>query len=209
MRKIVTVFISLLLVSQVFGQVDSIPQKLKQIEQEINEISKKQTDLLSKASVNSPATPTVAPGCSDCGHQTSWKQKVVIGMPVLLFVTVIIFVALKLKAEGYQLKNALEDEPIITNVPNPAYDATTNPGAPSTVQEKEHTQSTSRLIAFLSGMCAIVISISTVTYYFYMYFHTGHEPNIEKLYDILLALGIGVTPYALNKVASSISSNKT
>jgi hypothetical protein len=181
MRKIVTVFISLLAMSHVFGQVDSTLLKLKQLDQKINEISKKQGDLLAKATLVPSATQTVAAGCEDCERQTSWKQKVVIGMPVLLFVIAMIFVTLKLKGEGYQLKNALEDEPIITNVANPAFDATNNPNAPTTIQQKEDTQSTSRLIAFLSGMCAIVISLSTVTYYFYMYFHTGREPNIEKL----------------------------
>ncbi len=204
-KKITTLFIVLLLAGNMFSQTDTTARnQIKNLTQTVGTI-KTQTEQLTKNAATPAITHTVTTGCVDCGRHISWKQTLVIGMPVILFIIALCLIAIKLKNEGYQLKNALEDEPIITDVPNPSYNATTNPTVPATIKEKECTQSTSRLIAFLSGICALIVAISTVTYYFYMYFRTGQEPNIDKLYDILLALGIGVTPYAFNKVSTAIS----
>ncbi|HWY37061.1 MAG TPA: hypothetical protein VNY73_00785 [Bacteroidia bacterium] len=204
-KKIIIAFIVLFSFGKSFSQADSLARKeLKNLTQTVDAI-KAQADLLSKSAAAPAATHTVSTGCVDCGRHISWKQALVIGMPVALFLIALFLIAIKLKNEGYQLKNALEDEPNIIDVPNPKYDPANPTAAPATIKERESTQSTSRLIAFLSGMCSIIIAISTVTYYFYIYFRTGQEPNIDKLYDILLALGIGVTPYAFNKVSSAIS----
>ena len=64
--------------------------------------------------------------------------------------------------------------------------------------------SASRLIAFLSGISALVFSYGLFTFYTVVYIKTGCFPEIEKLTNALIALGIGVVPYSINKVAGAI-----
>ncbi len=64
--------------------------------------------------------------------------------------------------------------------------------------------SISRLIAFISGISALIFSYGLFTFYTLVYIKTGCYPEIEKLTNALIALGIGVVPYSINKVAGAI-----
>jgi hypothetical protein len=66
----------------------------------------------------------------------------------------------------------------------------------------EPPRSTSRLVVLLSGMVAVVISICMFSYTLYSWEHLGitHTPDWNALTVILLSLGIGIVPYAVNKI---------
>ena len=64
--------------------------------------------------------------------------------------------------------------------------------------------SASRLVAFISGISAILFSFCLFVFYTTVYIRTGCYPEIENLTNSLIALGIGVIPYSINKVAGAI-----
>lgn len=59
--------------------------------------------------------------------------------------------------------------------------------------------STSRFIAFLTGLAAIFIGTTMTMYYGYLVVaECPHNPSVDGLWKILLGLGIGVVPYGIN-----------
>lgn len=59
--------------------------------------------------------------------------------------------------------------------------------------------STSRLIAFFTGVTAIIVAICLLTYYAYFTIaECKGPPHFEGMWKILLGLGIGVVPYGVN-----------
>ena len=64
--------------------------------------------------------------------------------------------------------------------------------------------SASRLIAFISGISALIFSYALFTFYTVVYIKTGCYPEVEKLTNAMIALGVGVVPYTINKVAGAI-----
>ncbi len=64
--------------------------------------------------------------------------------------------------------------------------------------------SASRLIAFIGGVSALIFSFCLFVFYTTVYIRTGYAPNIENLTNALIALGVGVVPYSINKVAGAI-----
>lgn len=60
--------------------------------------------------------------------------------------------------------------------------------------------SSSRLVMFLSGVTAIIVSVTTLSYYYYMTIrYPSEQPDLSKILYFMLSLGIGVIPYAVNK----------
>lgn len=70
-------------------------------------------------------------------------------------------------------------------------------------EETIHVESSSRLIAFISGIIALTASLTITIISMYAYLEEGILPNFENLVNALLALGIGVVPYSINKVAGA------
>jgi len=189
-----------------FCQTDTaLQRKVDALNQNVTSLKKSLDSLTVKANFTSQ--------CYNCKSQISWKQRLLILSPIVLFFLVITYLALRLRSEGFKLADALDEtDPKIKTIPNPEYNATTAVigTVPTTINITDSpNRSTSRLIAFLSGLTAILIAISSTSYFFYMYFRTGKEPDISKLYDILLALGIGVTPYVFNKLSDAVKPKAT
>ncbi len=65
--------------------------------------------------------------------------------------------------------------------------------------------SASRLLAFLSGILLLFVALMSTCFYVYFYLVTGDAPDLTKLTGVLIALGIGLAPYAVNKVANAAS----
>lgn len=78
--------------------------------------------------------------------------------------------------------------------------------APNAV--KEYRPSISRLIAFFSGALTCIIALSASSFYIYYYICTGCPPDLSGLSTVLIALGIGVTPYVTNKIATAVAARK-
>ncbi len=67
------------------------------------------------------------------------------------------------------------------------------------VPDPQPQRSTSRLLAFITGVTAILIAICLVSYYAYaMFAGCGNDAQLNALWKILLGLGIGIIPYGIN-----------
>lgn len=137
----------------------------------------------------------------------SFCQWVLVFLPVILFGFVLLYTLKRLKTENYSLSEMLSDnEPSEIDVDNPLVKNAAGaavPGQPAFIKKSVLVRSTSRMAAFISSLCAVAIGTCSTSYYFYMYLKTGQAPNLETLYNILLGLGIGVVPYAVNKIAAA------
>jgi hypothetical protein len=54
----------------------------------------------------------------------------------------------------------------------------------------------------------LIIALCMACFFIYYYIRTGCAPDLSPLSMILLALGLGVVPYAFNKVSTAIASKK-
>lgn len=132
-------------------------------------------------------------------HGVLWA---LVFLPTGLFVLVLFFVLALLRRTNFSIAEALSENYTITvDVPNPNAAAGGGPYVPQSVTPK----SVSRLIAFLSGLAALILSVTATSYYFYIYLKTGVSPNLANLFNIILSLGVGVVPYAFNRVAAAFS----
>ena len=69
--------------------------------------------------------------------------------------------------------------------------------------------SSSRFIALVTSMLTLIMAVCLCSFFIYFYIATGTAPDISKFSSVLLALGIGVVPYAFNKVATAITNRPT
>jgi hypothetical protein len=160
--------------------------------------------------------------CTTCGLET-FEQMLSLS-PILFFILILIVIFWKLNKDGYQIGDALkenitievsEENPVITEKPKPATDGTPNqmpiagladtttntppPFVPRTIQPK----STSRLIAFISGLVSVGLASCLCSFWFYNHLiHPDTKLVFTELVNVLLALGIGVIPYAVNKITT-------
>jgi alkylhydroperoxidase/carboxymuconolactone decarboxylase family protein YurZ len=63
--------------------------------------------------------------------------------------------------------------------------------------------SASRLLAFFSGLLLMLVGLVCSCFYIYFYLVSGVAPDLSKLTGVFIALGIGMAPYAINKVANA------
>ncbi|CAA9340398.1 MAG: hypothetical protein AVDCRST_MAG56-7842 [uncultured Cytophagales bacterium] len=170
--------------------------------------------------VNPPAAAGTAAGTTPCTCREKDLlpfQKGLVVLPVVLAVLFFLLVFRVLKRAGYKLADALsENDTMTTTVPAPANPlnppgqaannapnvlvlAASNTPQTQTMQTGPGNRSASRLVLFLSGFTAIIIAVCITTYYLYYYLYCGQAPDLDGLTSIILTLGIGVIPYAVNK----------
>jgi hypothetical protein len=192
--NLITLFSIWLLTS--FGQSDTgMSAKMDAVVKNMASVKDSLTALSNKASFIS--------SCYNCKDPLTIQQFIMVFAPVILFLIGAVYASIRLKRKNFFLADALtEKDPTLITIQNPKYDPT-NPTTPATINISNYPKSSSRVIAFFSGMAAIIIAVCTVSYFFYMYFRTGVAPELDKLFNILLALGIGVTPYAVNKIGEA------
>lgn len=65
--------------------------------------------------------------------------------------------------------------------------------------------SISRYIAFITSILTLVVALGVACFYIYHYVRTGCPPELTGISTLLIALGIGVMPYVVNKIAGAIS----
>lgn len=156
----------------------------------------------------------------NCGKCTpNQLQSFIAFSPILVFVLVLIIVFFKMNKEGYKLGDALkenttieisEDNPAAiepekpastgnpTTQPTVAAVPNADPFVPKTIQPK----SSSRLIAFISGVVSLGIASGLCSFWMYTSFQGYEKIDFSDITNVLLALGIGVIPYAVNKISS-------
>lgn len=110
-------------------------------------------------------------------------------IPIVTFVIICIILGV-LHRLKFSLKNTLSEIKIINST-------------------AVYIESSSRLMAFLSGVIALMVAVTIAIVSIYSYMVSATIPPFEKLTNVLLALGIGVVPYTINKVAGAFKSNNT
>lgn len=132
-------------------------------------------------------------------------------MPVILFLIVLIIVLWTTRRGGYRISQAFyENDPEEITVPAPT---PTDPNATlkKTVLDANgrpvYQPSTSRLIAFLSALTTLIIVICFISYYAYCMIRCKELPAFEDLFNVVLALGLGIVPYGVNKVTAAMNTD--
>jgi small-conductance mechanosensitive channel len=87
-----------------------------------------------------------------------------------------------------------------------------SPGSPlyqnSSLPSNNYRPSISRYIAFFSGILTIITAVCMSSFFIYQYISTGCPPDLSALSTVLIALGLGVTPYAVNKISAALTNRK-
>ncbi|PZF74460.1 hypothetical protein [Taibaiella soli] len=68
--------------------------------------------------------------------------------------------------------------------------------------------SSSRLIAFFSSVITLTLATCLSCFFIYYYISFGKAPDLSGLSAVLIALGLGVVPYASNKIATAVTNKK-
>jgi len=183
-------------VTTVTGDSDSLKRKVEQLEKEKDSLQKQ----LIKERNGSPGaganqgSPVNMPPEKNLG----WGWLLVL-LPVVLGVFTFNYIMRWLKKDGFKLSDAVSATPVpVAPAAAPAGGVAGTP--PATTPPPPPVPSTSRLIAFLSGIAAIVMALCFTTYF--AYFSLIDKPSgitaFKDLWPILASMGIGVIPYAVN-----------
>lgn len=169
--------------------------------------TEKKADSIPIEKPNTDTQKTNTTECEKCVPQSSSTTVHLISFsPLVLFIFIFSFIFIKLKKEGYKISDALkENETIPLSVPNPlATNALADANIEPFVDQNVQPKSASRLIAFISGLVTLGIAASFCTFWLYTYLKCGFAPKLETLTNAVLALGLGVVPYAFNKISDAI-----
>ncbi len=74
----------------------------------------------------------------------------------------------------------------------------TNQADPST---PDPTQSTSRLIVFITGIISLLIAVCMTSFFFYRWSLGDRDIDFSSLSTVLYGLGLGILPYGFTKIA--------
>ena len=160
-------------------------------------------DSVVKAAVAKQKADTIitVKDCKSCcaTQELGWKQWLLVFLPVLLMLILGYYFMKWIQRDGFKLSDALSTAAIVqmrkVTVPDPQ-----NPGATIEKEEPvtEPVPSASRVIAFITGVAAVIVAICLITYYAYFAIAGCPIPDYEQLWKILAGLGIGVIPYGIN-----------
>ena len=132
-----------------------------------------------------------------------WLGIVVVLAPLVIFILVMLVIRLRLADQRVSLADLLVETEVAVrdnqkdNAGNAQQADDPNPKPPVVKR------SASRLILFLSGVTSLILGVCITMYYFYMNIYCiacQQGLALDDFTNILLALGIGVVPYAVNQV---------
>jgi hypothetical protein len=131
--------------------------------------------------------------CIDCQSKCldrsfGFWDVVLFASPIVLFIIILLISANRLKRDQKFSFSSMLSEKNASGEPLKDGDNNVN--------------SASRYVLFLSGVVAAISAVTMVSYYLYFYLHTGCAPKFDNLLQPLLALGIGIVPYSVNKLTS-------
>lgn len=130
---------------------------------------------------------------ANCTGDLVWDQRIIVLLPAVISFLLIFSTIRSLSRAGVLNDSLIEKK---------------NSNIQSADQKNKNVEtqspkSASRLILFLSGLTAIILSVSIVTYWFYYQIACTGILDLNSLVYVLLALGIGVVPYAVNKIGGN------
>lgn len=192
-------------------KIDGLTQNVKTIKVDVD--SAKAYITVQKENATKSTT-----ACGSC--EIGIKQWVLIFSPIWMFIIALFIIRKKLK--DFSLKEALaESELPKKTIPNPEYTALNINGLadkaaisgilpsliPPTIvvtASDEYPKSSSRYIAFITSALTWIIILCLACFFIYQYMKTGKAPELGGLSSVMLALGIGVVPYAFNKMSEAV-----
>lgn len=133
------------------------------------------------------------PPCVNCVEKPDLIQWILILLPVILFMLLLWYFLRWLQRDNYKIADALSvdmSDEQVEQLQRTSLATGTEP------QQPVLKRSSSRLIAFFSGLSAVIIAICITSYYMYFAIKGLAIPKFEELWPILASLGIGVVPYA-------------
>ena len=155
-----------------------------------------------------------------------WGKWFLVLTPLLLFF--IVFQIVLRQANGFDLKGALtENETEKKTVINGQYTAANlsqlqtisnlSVLLPATIEVSDpappavsiYRPSISRYIAFITSLVTIILVVCMSSFFIYHYIRTGCPPDFGALTMVLIALGLGVTPYITNRISTAATANKS
>lgn len=128
-------------------------------------------------------------------------QKAFVLMPIILFLFVFIIFFFWLRRENFKLSDALSSRSPVEIIKTTH--TRTDPSDHSktlteTHEEAFYPRSSCRLLAFLTGITAIIIALCAITYFAYFSINLCTlPPHFGELWIIFFILGIGMIPYAI------------
>lgn len=193
------------------AQVDSAALKQKDAVIASKDVQIAKLDSANKALLKADSvkkdTSKVIPGevCKTCcaTAKLGFKQWLLVFLPVLFTLLLGFYFIRWIRKDGFKLADALSatqgNSTTVTETRTDAANPAQPPVATTTTTGQEPVRSTSRFIAFVTGIAAIIIAVCLVTYYAYFAIAgCATPPNYEDLWKILAGLGIGVIPYGVN-----------
>ena len=203
MKVIVLAFLFLL---PIYSQAQSPPNTdsaLKNLSLQVTALSNKVDTLAKQIKDSLRISSATSANCKTCPNPTlSLGEVLLIVSPILLFVITLFLVRNRLKKDGFRLSDALSTfrSKTIRTV-NRTFNVDGN--QTSHIEQENTTdepvRSTSRVIAFLTAVVALIIAIVITSYIGYQTVSgCCQQISLDGLWKILLALGIGVIPYGAN-----------
>jgi hypothetical protein len=149
-----------------------------------------------KDSIQSIKSKTSIPECETCNtEKVKSIQWLLVFLPALVFFILFYYFMGWLKKDGFKIADALAScEPVTLT------EKTKDAAGLVTVETETNVlpKSSSRLIAFLTGLTAMTIGLSLVTYYIFITLADCPNPNLDDLWKVIASLGIGIIPYGAN-----------
>lgn len=130
----------------------------------------------------------------------TWFEKLLILSPLFLTVFVFLILVKVFKSIDFSLKGALTEMPSDSLIKAVLGDRTV------TKENVENLEkfSSSRLIALLTSLCVMSITVCLVCFYMYWYLKDGvNPPKLDGITSVLLTLGLGIVPYGMNKISEA------
>ena len=143
--------------------------------------------------------------------------------PTILFLLILFMVFIKLRKDKVSLKDLLLDKDAnihlevqkteqLKELTKPGLLANANAAQalknltdPGNPENAKNNTSVSRFLAFISGLVSVGLACTITSFFMWNYFdNEANTLDLNKLLTVLLSLGIGVIPYAFNKIGSAI-----
>lgn len=189
-------------------QTDSATQaRLTNIETTLLGLKKNTSD--SKPNTSAPATTNK---CVDTQKSDPWLFWILVLLPLLLsFVGLLMSgiskddVSKAITDKDAPIQTVKKNITLPTTVTTAGGTEVTDPGrTDETTQTTGYQKSASRLLLFLTGTLTLILALCLVMVFIAGYLKCMEAPQYTSLTNVLLALGIGVIPYAASQVKAAV-----
>lgn len=227
MKRILLMSVMLVLLASAKAQltIDSVARQVSLVEKKVDAVAKSvssyKADLDSAKKSITEKKPQAAEADAVCkGCPISPGEWILIFSPFWIFGLALIVVRKKLAS--FNLRKALtESELPKRTIVNPEYNSNTinalaanaltagiiSTLVPPTIEVTETADppdSSSRYIALVTSVLTWIIILCLTSFFIYEFMKNGKAPDFTGLSTLLIALGIGIVPYAFNRISAAV-----